>query len=62
MTANVQIAYSWSGADDQFASTVIRENGDEVDVDVTSANDAGLGNDIVFLVDTSAGTDANHAR
>ena len=55
----VQVAFSWSGAEDEVASTAIRENGDEVDVDVTSAADAGVDNNIVFLVDTSTSTDAN---
>jgi tight adherence protein B len=55
----VDVVVSWSGAEEQLGGMAIRENRGDVDVDVTSAVDAGLRNDIVFLVDTSTSTDAN---
>jgi tight adherence protein B len=55
----VKVVVSWSGPEEQLDSIAIRENRRDVEVDVSSAVDAGFRNDIVFLVDSSTSTDAN---
>jgi tight adherence protein B len=55
----VKVLVSYSGSSGDLDNITITENGDEVSVDVTSAADAGLTQDLVFVVDSSTSTDAN---
>jgi tight adherence protein B len=56
---NVHLIVSYSGPDAADQTVSVAENGSEVDITVGGLDDAGLRNDIAFVFDTSASTDAN---
>jgi tight adherence protein B len=58
-TNAVTMVYGWSADAAVGASPAIEENRDGVGTTVVPSTDAGIGNDIVFVVDTSGTTDNN---
>jgi tight adherence protein B len=58
-TDAVTMVYGWSGDAAVGASPAIEENRDDVAATVVPSVDAGFGNDIVFVVDTSGTTNNN---
>ena len=55
----VRIVFGWTGAPAAAGDLVVEENGEAATAEVVSALDAGVSNDVVFVVDSSTSTDAD---